>query len=585
MVPSDTNGPVTDGQRALADSGEAKRIVLPTTEIAVEAIRIPTHGRLSNARRYINPDSIKALAENDIAVRGLLAPIVVRELANGEYELVAGRRRLEAVKHLGWETVTARIGNELEHTPGSYLAAHIVENTDREPLRDAELAEKVELFFKDPDLTVEEAAGFLGLSVHKIRSLRKLIALPAEVRKRIARGELDDKSGHRLARISRQSPASAPVVLEIASRIASGAVSGRDFTTDPEDALRALAYEETKPDGVFIFHSSGENISLDQVTADIETVRQRELDTLPGATKKETRESAASRVTAVRNLRSRVSQYPPPARVRRMSIEDQTLAEGSRAQVAPGDEGRAKFVIDPEFAFDWAERQLAEIEAEGHDTVQEKSGDVEDERAGKEEALERLRFAAQVGEANRANHEQIVNTLAGDRALPRELVIADIGGRLDAHEVRLLAQGMRLCAPTWQHRNVRFDSRSGAKVEEVVPLELASTKGDEPTAIERLNTWLAEASTGDELYRRYLTAWYLGRTADQHALAESKQIRPKSLPVADEQSGTLMGKARGALWSYVSRRAPEWIGEQLRATLAPQDDDRPDPLAGKAQLR
>ncbi|MCA1679939.1 MAG: hypothetical protein LC777_13830, partial [Actinobacteria bacterium] len=460
-----------------------------------------------------------------------------------------------------------------------------VENTDREALRDAELAEKVELFFADPDLTVEDAARFLGLSAHKIRSLRKLIALPEEVRKRIARGELDDRAGHRLARVSRQSRASAPVVREIASRIASGAVSGREFAADPEEALRELAYEETKPEGVFIFHSSGENISLDQVIADIEAVRRRELDKLPDSTKKESKEAAAGRVTELLELRSKVGSYPAAARVRRMSIEDQTLAEGCEAMIAPGEEGRAKFVIDPEFAFDWAQRQLAEIEAEGHDPVEDRDTGSDDDKDGKEKALERLRFAGQVAEANRANHEQIANTLAGDRGLPRELVIADIAGRLDSHEARVLAQGMRLCAPTWQHRNVRYDSRSGAKVEEVVPLELASTKGDEPTAIERLNGWLADASTGDELYRRYLMAWYLGHTADQQALAESRRVRPKSLPVADEQSGTLTGKARGALWAYVSKRAPEWIAEQLRATLAPPADDRPDPLAAKAELR
>jgi len=49
-------------------------------------------------------DNVKTLAA-DIETHGLQQPITVRELPNGELELVFGARRLEAAKLIGWETI------------------------------------------------------------------------------------------------------------------------------------------------------------------------------------------------------------------------------------------------------------------------------------------------------------------------------------------------------------------------------------------------------------------------------------------------------------------------------------------------
>jgi ParB family chromosome partitioning protein len=59
-------------------------------------------------RRAFDDARLAELAES-IRVRGILQPIVVRPLAGGSFELVAGERRLRAAKIIGLETVPALV--------------------------------------------------------------------------------------------------------------------------------------------------------------------------------------------------------------------------------------------------------------------------------------------------------------------------------------------------------------------------------------------------------------------------------------------------------------------------------------------
>ncbi|HOJ49441.1 MAG TPA: ParB N-terminal domain-containing protein [Spirochaetota bacterium] len=68
-------------------------------EIVVEKIKVSSHKRIRK-----NLGDIESLKDS-IRKYGLFHPIVV----NQDYELLAGARRLEAVKQLGWNTVPAII--------------------------------------------------------------------------------------------------------------------------------------------------------------------------------------------------------------------------------------------------------------------------------------------------------------------------------------------------------------------------------------------------------------------------------------------------------------------------------------------
>ncbi|WP_455383457.1 ParB/RepB/Spo0J family partition protein [Salinispira pacifica] len=66
---------------------------------------------------------------------GLMNPIVV----NDRHELIAGERRLEAAKRLGWRTVAVRIVDDIDDV--GELEMEIEENTQRKNFSTDELAE------------------------------------------------------------------------------------------------------------------------------------------------------------------------------------------------------------------------------------------------------------------------------------------------------------------------------------------------------------------------------------------------------------------------------------------------------------
>lgn len=95
----------------------------------VDIQRIRVHRRV---RKEIG--DIQPLMES-IRAHGLLNPLIVTP----EYELIAGQRRLESVKRLGWKAVQCRIVNP--QNAGQFLQIEIEENTARKDFSSDELAD------------------------------------------------------------------------------------------------------------------------------------------------------------------------------------------------------------------------------------------------------------------------------------------------------------------------------------------------------------------------------------------------------------------------------------------------------------
>lgn len=77
-----------------------------------------------------------------IRKHGLMNPIVV----NTKNELVAGERRLESVKRLGWQTITAHVINDLSEL--QKIEMELDENIHRRNLSADELADAFSLLEK-----------------------------------------------------------------------------------------------------------------------------------------------------------------------------------------------------------------------------------------------------------------------------------------------------------------------------------------------------------------------------------------------------------------------------------------------------
>ncbi|WP_431858135.1 ParB/RepB/Spo0J family partition protein [Azospirillum sp.] len=102
--------------------------------IAVAAIAVPA----THARRRMDGEGLDSLARS-IAEHGLLQPVVVRPLGGGRYELLAGARRLRAMRDLGEMAIPALVR---QSEPAEVLS--LIENTQREGLDALELAEALQ---------------------------------------------------------------------------------------------------------------------------------------------------------------------------------------------------------------------------------------------------------------------------------------------------------------------------------------------------------------------------------------------------------------------------------------------------------
>ncbi|MBD2465668.1 ParB/RepB/Spo0J family partition protein [Oscillatoria sp. FACHB-1407] len=107
----------------------------PTQSIPLDKIRLPT----KQPRRFFDTGKLAQLVES-VKEFGILEPLLVRPLENGDYELVAGERRLRAARELGLEKVPIAI-HHLDERQALQVA--LMENLQREDLNPVEETEAV----------------------------------------------------------------------------------------------------------------------------------------------------------------------------------------------------------------------------------------------------------------------------------------------------------------------------------------------------------------------------------------------------------------------------------------------------------
>ncbi len=137
-------------------------------------------------RSTFDPASIDALAASIEAV-GLLQPIVVRQ-GGGGYVLVAGERRLRAVKQVGLATIAAVVRSESDE--GTNLAEALVENLQREDLGILEEAAAFSQLMEDYGMTHEDVGRHVGKSRSAVTNTMRLLQLPAVIQGMLVKGEL-----------------------------------------------------------------------------------------------------------------------------------------------------------------------------------------------------------------------------------------------------------------------------------------------------------------------------------------------------------------------------------------------------------
>ena len=166
-------------------------------EIPTELIR----PNPSQPRREFDDETLLALAES-VKARGILQPVVVRPLAGGNFELVAGERRLRAAVIAGLGQVPA-IVRETDESERLELA--LIENMARQDLNAIEEARACATLVEDLGLTKEEVGRRVGRSRVAVSNLIRTLELPDEVLAMIETGELSGGHGRALLLVKDQS--------------------------------------------------------------------------------------------------------------------------------------------------------------------------------------------------------------------------------------------------------------------------------------------------------------------------------------------------------------------------------------------
>ena len=155
-----------------------------------------------------NPDQPRASFDEgqlgelaaSIAVHGVLQPIIVRELADGGYELIAGERRTRAARLAGLETIPAIVRDTGGGETSLELA--LIENLQREDLNAIETALAYRELIDRFGMTHEAVARQVGKSRVAVSNALRLLDLAPETRAAIVEGRITEGHGRALAAIT-----------------------------------------------------------------------------------------------------------------------------------------------------------------------------------------------------------------------------------------------------------------------------------------------------------------------------------------------------------------------------------------------
>jgi len=138
-------------------------------------------------RAVFDDQSINELAES-IKKQGLLQPLLVRTIADGKYEIIAGERRWRACQLAGIENIPVMIHHVDDETA---MALALVENLQREDLNAMDQARAMHRLTTEFSLTHQQIAELLSKSRTAVTNFLRLLNLNSEVRRLLENGDLD----------------------------------------------------------------------------------------------------------------------------------------------------------------------------------------------------------------------------------------------------------------------------------------------------------------------------------------------------------------------------------------------------------
>lgn len=184
-------------------------------DIPVAAIKPNRH----QPRTQFDEASLEELAQS-IRAHGLAQPLLVTETAPGEYELVAGERRLRASKLASLETVPCVVK---KYTNRARFEVALVENIQREDLNALEEAVALDGLMREYNLTQEEVATAIGKSRSSVANTLRLLRLHEEVQAAVRENRISEGHAKVLAGVADHAEQ-----LRLLDKVITGALSVRE---------------------------------------------------------------------------------------------------------------------------------------------------------------------------------------------------------------------------------------------------------------------------------------------------------------------------------------------------------------------
>ncbi len=138
-------------------------------------------------RTRMDEGALNELADS-IRSQGLMQPILVRPVATGKYEIIAGERRYRAAAMAGLSEVPVLV-KEVPDESAAVMA--LIENIQREDLNPLEEAQGVQRLISEFSLTHEQAAMAISRSRSATSNLLRLLNLARPVQTMLMAGDLD----------------------------------------------------------------------------------------------------------------------------------------------------------------------------------------------------------------------------------------------------------------------------------------------------------------------------------------------------------------------------------------------------------
>lgn len=178
-------------------------------------------------RTRMDPGSLEELAAS-IREQGIMQPILVRPVEDGDYEIIAGERRWRAAAIAGLDGVPCLVR---EIPDNAALAMSLIENIQRENLNPLEEASGIQRLIDEFGMTHQQAADAVGRSRPAATNLLRLLNLAQPVQELLVAGDID--MGHARALL----PLDGANQIRIANQVAARQLSVREAEKLVQQAL------------------------------------------------------------------------------------------------------------------------------------------------------------------------------------------------------------------------------------------------------------------------------------------------------------------------------------------------------------